>query len=126
MKSKYTNTAEIILHDEGYLEIRLLDTDAPLDLHEAKMQYQTASDFANNKDYLVLVNTENATVQPTKQAQEFLVNVNNRIAEALIVESLPMRILSRFYVRGIKSHPIKVFKTRERALEWLFSFKSPL
>lgn len=121
MKSIFTNTAEITLHEEGYLEIRLLDTDAPFDLLEAKRQYEVALELTKGKDYLVLVNTEGATVQPTKEAQEYLIKVNKRIAEAIVVESLAMRILSRFYVRGIKSHPVKVFKTRDQAVEWLLA-----
>ena len=112
-----------MLHDEGYLEIRLIDRGAPFDLEEAKNQYQTAMELTGEQPYLVLVNTEDALVQPTKEAQDFILDVPKRIAEALIVTSLPMRILSRFYVRKIKSHPVKVFKSREKALNWLFSFK---
>jgi hypothetical protein len=119
--SIFTNTAEIILHKEGFLEIRLLDTDAPFDLEEAKWQYEVALELTKGKDYLVLVNTEGATVQPTKEAQEFLIKVNKRIAEAIVVESLAMRILSRFYVRGIKTHTVKVFKTRDQAVDWLLA-----
>lgn len=123
MKTTFTNTAEIKLHDLGYLEIRLLDTEAPFDLEEAKKQFETALELSGGVPYLVLVDTEGSSVQPTKEAQEFLMDSKFRIAEAVIVKSLPMRILARFYVRGINSHPVKIFKYREKALEWLLSFK---
>ena len=121
MKSIFTNTAEITLHEEGYLEIRLLDTDVPFDLEEAKRQYEVALELTKGKDYLVLINTEGDTVQPTKEAQEYLIKADKRIAEAIIVESLAMRILSRFYVRRINTHSVKVFKTRDQAVEWLLT-----
>lgn len=123
MKSIFTNTTEIIHHVEGFLEIRLLDTTKTFDLDEAKRQFEIASHLSGGEDYLVLVNTVNSTAQPTKEAQEYLMKLETRIAEAVVVKSLPMRILARFYVRGIKSHPIKIFRSRRKAIEWLLSHK---
>lgn len=123
MKSTFTNTAEISHHVEGFLEIRLLDTTEIFDLDEAKRQFEIANHLAAGEDYLVLINTVNSTVQPTKEAQEYLMKLDTRIAEAVIVKSLPMRILVRFYVRGIKSHPIKIFQSRQKAIDWLLSHK---
>jgi hypothetical protein len=125
VKSICTNTAEITLHQEGFIEIRLLKTDALLDIKEAKLQYQKVLDLTKGaQNQLILINTEKSSVQPTKKAQKFIANLENKKAEAFIVNSLPMRILIRFYAKSVVKYPVKIFKNREKAIEWLLSFKT--
>lgn len=47
------------------------------------------------------------------------------LAEALVINSLPTRIAVGFFYKVYNpSHPVKTFKTEEKALEWLNSLKS--
>ena len=48
-----------------------------------------------------------------------------KIAEALVIKTLPHRIESNFYKNKIKpQHPVKVFSKEKEAIEWLLSFES--
>ena len=45
------------------------------------------------------------------------------IAEAMVIQTLAHRILARFYTSfNKKSHPLKVFMNRDKAVEWLAGF----
>ncbi len=50
--------------------------------------------------------------------------VKQTIAEAIVVQNLPLRILANFYAKFNKpSQLIKLFPTEEEALEWLREMK---
>jgi len=43
-----------------------------------------------------------------------------KIKEAAVINSLPMKIIGNFHLKFFKpGHPSKIFKTEEKALEWL-------
>lgn len=122
-KKVHTKTTEMSYDSRGFLVIRLLSTNESYDLEEAKLQHKTALNFTGGKPYLALIDTLGATVMPTKEAENYILNVTDRIAEAIVIESLPYRILSKFYLKKSKHNPTKIFKSKEEAIEWLLSFK---
>ena len=62
----------------------------------------------------------------TPEARKFVEENNvTSIAEAVVINSLAQRILVRFYQTFRKQNqPMKIFDSREKALEWLDTFVS--
>jgi hypothetical protein len=118
-----TGVAELSLDPRGFVRIKLLDTNADFDVEEAKKQFNAAWELTNGQDYRVLVDTTDAIVTPTKEAEDYISSTLKRKAEALIIKSLHYRILVKFYIRKHKVIPVKAFKTEEEAIEWLLSVK---
>lgn len=119
----YTKTTEMTFDERGFISIRLLASDEEFDLEEAKLQHKRALELAKGKPYLSLVDTLGATVMPSKAAENYIQSVKDRIAEAIVIESLAFRIIAKFYMKKSKHNPTKIFKDREGAIEWLLSFK---
>lgn len=75
--------------------------------------------------YLIIVGHETATY--SKEAREY---VDERIeplkkGEALVVQSLALRMIAMFYARTRrKHHPIRIFPTEWEALEWIDSLRA--
>ena len=122
-KKVHTKTTEMSYDERGFIVIRLLSTNEEYDLEEVKLQHKTALRFTNGKPYLALVDTLGATVMPSKEAEQYILNVTDRIAEAIVIESLPYRIVAKFYMKKSKHNPTKIFKTKEEAVDWLLSFR---
>lgn len=119
MKTKVT---EITKDPRGFIELKLLNTNEVFDLAEAKLQFDTVQRITEGKLYKLLVDTTDSNVSPTKEAQAFILAIENRIAEALIVKSLAYKILARFYMKSSKNNPTRIFTSRKKAIDWLNSF----
>lgn len=123
-KKVYTKTTEMSYdEDRGIVFIRLLSTNEDFDLEEAKLQHKTILKFTEGEPYLALIDTLGASVLPSKEAEQYIANVTDRIAEAIVIESLPYRIVAKFYMKKSKHNPTKIFKTKEEAIDWLLSFR---
>ena len=77
------------------------------------------------KHLFMLLGTEGSTM--TREARELDV-VERRAkvtkAQAVVVESLPVKLLANFYGRFKKlPYPYKVFDDRESAIEWLLKYQ---
>ena len=115
-----TDTAVLSL-EEGYIRIKFYNSDSPFDLAEAKRQYDGARGLSKSQPYKVLIDIRDVNVSPKKEAQEFLSSVDEKIAEAILVNSLAARILSRFYMRRTVSNPVRIFSKEQKAVDWLNS-----
>lgn len=113
-----TGVAQITLK-EGYVRIKFLDTDNPFDLEEAKLQYNAVKELTGGKQYRVLIDMRGVYVSPEKEAQEFLSQQEEKIAEAILVNSLAARIISKFYAKKTVNTPVKVFSQEAKAIDWL-------
>jgi len=122
-KKVHTKTTEMTFDSRGFIVIRLLSTNEEYDLEEAKLQHKTALNFTGGKPYLALVDTLGATVVPSKEAENYILNVQDRVAEAIVIESLAYRIIAKFYMKKSKHNPTKIFKHKDEAIEWLLTFK---
>lgn len=99
-------------------------------IHYLPDTYSTVDDFIeSNNSYEILSKGKSlkmlvemgALASLDLEAREY--NQNNNlaiIAEAVVLHTLPQRLLFTFYVklRG-DVHPIKIFKRKDKALEWL-------
>lgn len=121
IKVFHTKVAEIFKDSRGFLDLKFKKTSEPFDLEEAEKQSEIANELMNNEKYCVLIDTSISNITPTKEAQEYLSSLDCKIAEAIVITSLPYRILARLYVKQA-NNPIKIFKTREKAIKWLLKF----
>lgn len=119
-RSITTNVA-ILSRSDGFIRIKFVDASDSFDLAEAKRQYEAAKILAENKKYKVLIDVRDVHVSPEKDAQEFLTNISEKVAEAVLVNSLATRLITRFYVRANKNTPVRVFSNEKKAIKWLKS-----
>lgn len=115
-----TNLAK--LSNEGeFIRIKFINSEDPFDLEEAHRQYEAARKLSNNQNYKVLIDVRDVIVSPDKDAQEYLVEVQEKVAEAILVNNFAVRLLSRFYVRKSKNNPVRIFSKERKAIQWLMT-----
>lgn len=117
-KMYYTRHTEISLIAENLIKIVFIK-DGELDLSEAKEMHNIALELSKGKPYVVLVLSSKFHTLVTKSARSYLANIKDRVAEAIVVESLPNRIMARFYLKLTRLNPSEIFKTEEDAIAWL-------
>ncbi|MDZ4665701.1 MAG: STAS/SEC14 domain-containing protein [Bacteroidota bacterium] len=121
-----TNTTLISVTPEGLLEVKFIDNDLKIDLEEAKAQYNAAKQLIEGDQMLVLVDARESIHELTKEAKEFIAQVSEKKAEAIVVKELHQRIIATFYLKAtvtFYNHPVKVFSDRNEAVKWLLSIK---
>lgn len=119
-----TGVCEIFWDERGFIHVKLLETQNAYGLEEAKKQFDIASQVSGKEKYKVLVDTRGSNALPDKEAQDFTASSLSRIAEAIIVDSLSMRILSKFYMKKNKNNTVKIFSKEKNAVEWLMNFSN--
>ncbi len=86
---------------------------------------QEAVDFVGYRKYAVIVDTR-AHVQTSKEAREYYADSEYnkyRVADALLVNSLAMKLVVNFFMRFHKPEiPTKMFDNLESARTWLSTF----
>jgi len=119
-----TGVCEMFWDERGFVRLNLLETQKAYGLEEAKKQFDIASQITSDQKYKVLVDTRGSNALPDKDAQDFTSNSSSKIAEAIIVESLSMRILAKFYMKKNKNNVVKIFSKEKAAIEWLVNFSN--
>ena len=72
----------------------------------------------------VLVEMEKHATISTEAREYAQQNKIPAIAEAIVLDSLPLRIIFRFYAQlRVQEHPLRIFKSTNRAITWLNSIK---
>lgn len=117
-----TGVSEIFWDARGFIRINLLDSQLAYDLEEAKKQFDMAFKITGGERSKVLVDTRGSNALPDKEAQDFTTTAPLRIAEAILVESLSMRILSKFYMKKNTNNTVKIFSKEKNAIDWLVNF----
>lgn len=121
MLERKTITTKIakITREEDFLRIKFINSNDVFDLKEAVRQYEAATLLCRGEPYKVLIDVRGTNVSPQKDAQDFLSQVDEKIAEAIIVNSLAVRILSKFYMKSTSKNAVKIFSREDKAIEWL-------
>lgn len=115
-----TPKADFEYHDEGLLVITLAE-DCELSLDDIREQREIAFSFHQGKPHVVLAIAGQRT-SATEEARKYAsMNVpEGRLAEAILIRSLPVRLLGNFYLKFHKPNvPTKMFESRENAMIWL-------
>jgi hypothetical protein len=120
--------ATIEFHDNGILLLRLKDN-TEFQLEDSIELYKVLlSKFDGKNKFRLLVDPGGYT-SITKEAREFSGNPEKNImtaATAVIVKSLAHRLVINFIVKLLQEQnmKIKMFETKEKAIEWLLSVKA--
>lgn len=121
-----TKIAELSLDVRGFIRIVFFDNNELFDEEEARAQLEAANKLSGGKLMPVLVDVRNSSHVPTVEAKKIIATFNKKTAEAILISSLPHRILGNFYLKITqqvnKSHPIKLFKEETEAINWLQGF----
>lgn len=121
-------TSEYIIRkiEHGIIENHILDkTVVDTDLTRKLKRHNHS--VSGGKPYCIFIHADPFTSITTEarkmiSSKEYL-NETKAVAKAIMVQSLPQRIICNFYLRFNKPHlPTRLFTDKESALEWLRKF----
>lgn len=114
----------IDMRDDGILHMHA-DGDHVIDMRSYKVLMAGIAEMSGGKKVPILSTTEALTV-PDEEVKEYFMRSKSSpycLANALIAPSLPQKILSNLFINAIQpARPIKLFKKKEDAIEWLKTF----
>ncbi|MBA3680999.1 MAG: hypothetical protein H0W73_07505 [Bacteroidetes bacterium] len=127
MRSLKTYNSEINYDERGFLRIAFNDTDDEIDFDEIKQQVDACFIITEGKATPVLIDVRNGKKNLSPEARTYAGKNNPyrhlKLAEALLIKSLPQRIMANFFIKiGKSRHPSKVFTREEAAVKWLLEF----
>jgi hypothetical protein len=102
----------------------IYNPDVNIELADAIETSTAMHKMVKEKPYTLLVDLRGLFGNMTNEARNHYANdfkTNKiRIAEALLIDNLPNRILARFYIKINKPKcPVKIFSKKEKAMHWL-------
>lgn len=114
--------ASITLEDNLLFISKLKNTSAEYDEEEVKKQFDFFYGHAQGKPYKVLLDTRDSLVLPTDESFTYFFKFNRPESKtAIIANSLPTSLLMSQMLKLGRVENTKVFKSEERAREWLLS-----
>lgn len=98
--------------------------DMNYELEDLLSFHDYALELTNHQDILILSDYRHHHLRVSSDSMKHSARDpelnKTRIAEAVLVKSLPNMLLARFYIRILKPIcPTRVFKNKEQALNWL-------
>lgn len=115
-----TKNAVISYNNKGLLKVVLADYDE-ITLEDVIAQRKIAAGLTADKPHVVLAVAGRRT-SATKEAREYSSqNVpKGRLAEAVLIKSLPVRLMGKFFINFHKPNvPTQLFESENEALIWL-------
>jgi hypothetical protein len=115
--------AVISYNNKGLLKIVLADDDE-ITCEDVLEQRKIAMELTGGRPHVVFVIAGRRT-SATKEAREYSSkNIpEGRLAEAILIKSLPVRLMGQFYINFNKPKvPTKMFDKENEALTWLNKF----
>jgi hypothetical protein len=118
-----TRTSVITLIKKNFIKV-VMKEDADVDLPDSKENYEAAIKLTKGERYIVLVDGRNYTTM-TESAKEFSSQketYKNVIAMAIVIDSLPSRILGNFIIalhRKNQKAEMQLFTKEKAAINWL-------
>lgn len=114
--------ASITLEDNLLFIFKLKNTSAEYDEEEVIKQFDFFYGHAQGKPYKVLLDARNSLVLPTDESFTYFFKFNRPESKtAIIANSLPTSLLMSQMLKLGRVENVKVFKSEERAREWLLS-----
>lgn len=110
--------------EEGIVLLQLTQKDIMLDLETTVKMHEDILDMVGGEPFRIITDARNAFGNFTKESREYSANHEEfdklRIRSAVIVNSLPMKIMVNAYLRAMaKGDRLKSFSTVESAMKWL-------
>ncbi len=109
--------------DDYIIELKFKDK-VDFELDDAIETDRIYFELSKGKPFLALIDARDILGTISSEAREFFATdelvADIRIAEALVVNSLPIKLLASFYVKFHQTkNPKKVFTEYDKAVEWL-------
>lgn len=120
------NHCQIYYNGSGLIKSVLAD-DVELSIEDVISQRKAYSELVKGNPHVILV-IAGQHLSATKEAREYAAMnpVPGRMAEAIIIKSMSVRILGNVFINFHKpAVPTKMFNKEEDALEWLNKFLNP-
>jgi hypothetical protein len=116
--------AVVLLRKDGIVEVRVAN-DYVCTVESERAVTNAIASLGNGSPSLVLrITGENTSIESGVRA--FLASdeaQQNLIADAIVVSSLPQRVLWNFYLRiNRPKKPARIFNTEKEAVDWLLRF----
>lgn len=125
MQKIITRSAEISLGNDGIVRKKFFN-DIDIEVEDGVENLAAVRKLTNDKPYLVLSDGRvNARVSPEARAFSASAEASrNRVAEAMLVNSVATRLTANFYIRFNKPlTPTRIFTDEQKAIEWLKKFR---
>lgn len=127
MKSLKTYNSDINFDDRGFLRIAFNDTEDEIEFDEIKQQVDACYILTEGRPIPVLIDVRNGRKNLSPEARSYAGKNNPykhlKLAEALLINSFPQRLMANFFMKFNKHHhPSKVFTREEAAVKWLLEF----
>jgi len=122
MSRTETKTSIIVYNpDEGFLRVSS-KPDCEIELADAQRDFEEAAKLTGHTKVPVLADSRNYT-RHTREVRDFYASkemAENITAMAVLVGSLPTRIIGNFFIMTSKPHfPTKLFTDEDLAVKWL-------
>ena len=124
MNKVRTSVAEMFIDDDGILQIKMLDG-VHITLEKVKEYFEVSHQLTHDTKVLVMVDNtlDYSITDDAKRYASSSVALKNRIATAVVTNSVINRLMGSLYIKLYKPMvPTKMFYNEETALKWLKSF----
>ncbi|MDZ4752603.1 MAG: hypothetical protein SGI87_13380 [Flavobacteriales bacterium] len=119
------STAIISLRDDGIIRFQF-HKNAVVDINAAFDYVKIIRELSHGIPRAFLLDTRDTFSNHTSEARQYMGRnaeaLEFRIADAILVNSLPLRIVGNFYMKfDTPLHPVQIFKQEADAITWLES-----
>lgn len=95
-----------------------------INLDDAKKVHEAFLELCNHQPFTILIEDKGRFVTFSDEAKRFYVNDEKlkpyKVALAMVVKSLPSRIIAKFYLSFYKPYyKTKIFSNKQNAIKWL-------
>ncbi len=125
MITKEFYSAHMSFNNENLIVVKFKDR-IDLDLCEITKLVEWTLDAVKNKPFLLLIDARDILSSMDHESRKYFAEHEEynklNIAQAIVVNNMPIRLLATAYYKLYKHQtPIKIFKDIEDAKDWLFS-----
>lgn len=122
-----TRAAERYIDEDGFLVVRIIDK-SDIDEKNVIEGHKVAEKLTKGKEYYAIIDARSINLgHITMKAfrnhakDDFQ---KNKLAEAIVLDSIGIRLLANFYIKTFKPKiPTKIFTNFEEAKNWLIEIK---
>jgi hypothetical protein len=112
---------ELVKEHAGLLRLTISEH-ADIEFEDIQELFSSAKEIMNNKPFCLLTDAR-TPLTASKEAREYAANhlrLNNVIANAILSDSLPGKLIVNFYIRINRPEvPTQMFNNEAKAIAWL-------
>lgn len=122
LESAATGTHTFELYDNHVVRLRIADG-AEVDMEQALEAHELMKKLIAGRTCVLLIDLRGSQFNTSAEARDFASTKegsSTRIADAILLDSLAQALVGNFYIRFNKPRiPTRIFKSEEKAMEWL-------